>query len=85
VRAAGDTPDRPSRTSSRDVQEDDPRLFVLEVGRGGIVFRTIDHAEIDRLLPTEVVVLVLSSRYIEVEAAETAWAVTAEEQQMSVC
>src|SRR5215467_6370212 len=60
------TPDGPSRTCSRDVPADDSRLFILEVGQGGIVFWAIDQTEVDRFLPTEVVMLVASSRYIEV-------------------
>jgi len=84
VEGAGFTPDGPSRAVSRDVQADDPRLFVLEVGRGVIVLRTINRAEVDRLLPTEIVMLVASSRNIEIVAAETTWAVTGEEQQMPV-
>src|SRR6202011_1700196 len=71
-------------TVTRDVQADDPGLFVLEVGRGVIVFRTNYRAEVDRLLPTEIVMLVASSRNIEIVAAETTWAVTVEEQQMPV-
>src|SRR6266446_3954187 len=71
-------------TVTRDVQADDPGLFVLEVGRGVIILRTIDRAEVDRLLPTEIVMLVASSRNIEIVAAETTWAVTVEEQQMPV-
>ena len=80
----GATPRGASRTCSRDERANDPRLFVLEVGQGGIVLRTIDHAEVDRLLPTEVVMLVRSPRNIEVSAAETTWAVTVEEQQMPI-
>jgi hypothetical protein len=84
VNGAGGTPDGPSRTASRDVQADDPGLFVLEVGRGVIVLRTIDRAEVDRLLPTEIVMLVASLTNIEIVAAETTRAVAVKKQQMPV-
>jgi hypothetical protein len=46
--------------------------------------RTIDRAEVDRLLPAEIVIFVASSTNIEIVAAETTWAVTVEEQLMPV-
>jgi hypothetical protein len=76
---------RPSRTGAREVQDDDPRLFVLKIRRCLIVLRGVDHeSEIDRSLPTEVIMLVRSTRDVEVGAAEATRARTAEKQQMPV-
>src|SRR5215469_11182866 len=70
---------------AREIHGNDPGLFVLEVVRRVIGLRAVDHrSEIDRLLPTKVVMLVAASRNIHVRAAEASRTKTAKEQPVPV-
>src|SRR2546426_11568803 len=76
---------RPPQACTREVQRNGPRLFVLEVGRGRLVSRTVNRApEVDRRLPTEVVALVPAPGDVKVSSATAPRTGTVEEHQVAV-
>src|SRR5215472_4800309 len=73
------------KTSAVEVHADDAGLFVLEVRRPVIKILAVDFApEIDRVLPTEVVMFVCSPRDIEVGSTAATRTGTVKEHLMPV-